>query len=237
MDERVAGTPDTELVAVLVNQGDGADIFGVLAEVERWEDGRWRSHRQLLMCMDHWHCTAEPVERVTVIPAIGLGATADQPGPIERFRTSGFEDGWYRISHTSNEGSVAAGLLEIVSGTPRPAPLAPTEVPSLSVAPPLLGGTQATLWLFPLVPSTDGRLTRADLAAAVSGLSDVMALQRWTGTDWLTAGSVDLRTDSFDDLTRWVTVPPLADGEYRLIHGDGDRQLIGRFWVDSATRR
>ncbi|MGD9797317.1 MAG: hypothetical protein AB7H43_11930 [Acidimicrobiia bacterium] len=229
--------PDTELVAVLVNQGDGADTFGILAEVQRWEGGRWRTHRQLAMCMDHWHCTAEPVERVTDLPAIGLSPSAGGSGPIERFRTSGLDDGWYRISHTSNEGSVAAGLLQVMSGAPRPAPLAPTDVPSLSVAPPLLAGAPSTLQLFPLVPPTDGQLTGADLAAAVSGLAGAMALQRWTGLDWQTTDSVDVRTDGSDRLTRLVTVPSLADGEYRLIHGEGDRQLIGRFWVDSTATR
>lgn len=56
--ERVPLGP-IELVALLRNDGIADVMFGVYAKVDRWNGDAWVPAGQLVMCMDHWHCTPQ----------------------------------------------------------------------------------------------------------------------------------------------------------------------------------
>jgi hypothetical protein len=72
-----------ELVALLVNDGAADVMFGVQAKVDRWNGDAWVPAGELVMCMDHWHCTAQiqPPGGSLHVPSIGLGPRPGMPAP------------------------------------------------------------------------------------------------------------------------------------------------------------
>src|SRR5918994_5212802 len=134
-----------ELVAVLINHEGVEATFGVHAKVDRWDGSEWVPYGELVMCMDHWHCTAhiQSPGEVDAVPALGLTAQLGRPGPVERFTTDGLEPGWYRISQGSNERIVAATILEITEGVSAPAPLVAVDAPAISVTPAVVSADRA----------------------------------------------------------------------------------------------
>jgi hypothetical protein len=230
--ERVPPGP-VELAAVLVNHDGTEAIFGVHAKVDRWNGHEWVPFGELVMCMDHWHCTAriQPPREIDAVPGLGLGAEPGNPGPVERFTTDGLEPGWYRISQEANEGVVAATIVEIAEGASSPAPLVPVDAPAISVSPALVSPDGAEIHLYPLIPPRpDGSLSREDVLDATRGLSDVARIERWDGSSWVPEGEVELReTDA--DLTLRANVPALTGGEYRLVRDGPSGPHAGRFWV------
>lgn len=229
--------PGAELVAVLVAHEDVDLTFGVAAQVERWDGSRWRPHRWIGMCLDHWHCTAQmqPLSGDRAVQAIGLSATPQQPGPVERFSTDGLEPGWYRVSQTANEGVVARGVVEVAEGAADPAPLWPTDEPAISVQPPVLTEDGGTVTLTPLVPSNpDGSLSAEDVEAAVADLEDAVTLQRWTGETWVgTGGPLPLTTpdeQGYFEVTAEIPAG-LGPGAYRLLRSGPDGDHTGNLWV------
>jgi hypothetical protein len=228
----------TEVVAVLINRGGAVATFGVAATVERWDGGAWEPHRQLVMCLDHWHCTATMADLDTelAVPGIGLSATVERPGPVERFSTGGVDVGWYRISQTANEGIVAAGVIEVVGGAAPPAPLVPVDEPSISLSPAVVPPAGGPVTLFPLVPAPSGVQSAADVELAVAGLSEDAAIERWDGGAWVPAGELALHPSepSQAGVERSATLPALTDGEYRLVRSGPAGDHTGRFWVAST---
>jgi hypothetical protein len=226
-----------ELVAMLVNH-DGTDaIFGVFATLDRWDGDEWVPYGSLVMCLDHWHCTAS-VQRPGGSgggPGIGLSARPGGAGPVERFTTDGLDVGWYRISQEANEGIVAAAVFEIVEGAPAPAPLVSIDAPAISVTPALVSPDGAEIDLYPLIPAPTGAQSREDVLEAVRGLSEVARLERWNGSTWEAAGEIQLR-EAVDDLARSAELPPLPGGEYRLVREGPEGRHIGHFWVDEGSR-
>lgn len=232
--ERVPPGP-VDLVAVLVNH-DGIDAtFGVAAKVDRWDGREWLPYGDLVMCMDHWHCTArvQPPEDVVSVPGIGLSAEPGRPGPVERFTIDGLDAGWYRISQEANEGVVAAAALEVAEDAPVPAPLVPVNAPAISVAPALMLPDGGEIHLYPLIPAPTGAQSREDVQEAIRGLSEVALIERWDGSSWRAAGDVRLR-EADDDLSRSAELPSLPEGEYRLVREGPDGPHIGHFWVDAT---
>ena len=230
--ERIPPGP-VELVAVLINH-EGVDAtFGVHADVDRWDGSEWVPYGELVMCMDHWHCTAriQSPGEVDAVPALGLTAQLGRPGPVERFTTDGLEPGWYRISQGSNERIVAATILEITEGASAPAPLVAVDAPAISVTPAVASADGAEVHLYPLIPpGPDGSLSREDVLAAIRGLTEVARLERWEGSSWVVVGEVRLRAAE-EDLTYSADLPVLPVGEYRLVRSGPNGPHIGRFWV------
>jgi hypothetical protein len=227
--------PGVELVAILVNH-DGVDAtFGVFAKIDRWDGQGWVPQGELVMCMDHWHCAAR-VQRpgeVGAYPAIGLSAELGRPGPIERFTVDGLDVGWYRVSQEANEGLVAAAAFEISVGAPQPAPLVPVDDPALSVTPTLMSPDGGDVDLYPLIPTRTGAQSRQDIERAIEGLSEVARIERWDGRSWEPVGEAKLRPGA-DSLARSAELPPLREGDYRLVREGPDGPHIGPFWIDAA---
>lgn len=232
--DRVPPGP-VEVVAVLVNHRGAHATFGVTATVERWDGDGWAEHRQLVMCMDHWHCTAEMVAPGGELesPALGLEATEDQPGPVERFTTDGLEAGWYRISQEANEGVVASGILEVADGAPTPAPLVAVGEAAISVQPPLVTPDGAVVTLSPLIPAPTGTKTIEDVETAVQGLTEGAAVDRWDGGAWEHVADVEPASPPPrpPDHSRSVRLPALSEGAYRLIRSGPRGDHVGPFWV------
>jgi hypothetical protein len=232
--ERVPPGP-VELVALLVNH-DGSDAtFGVLATVDRWDGRAWVPFGELVMCMDHWHCTArvQPPGEIDAVPAIGLSARPGSAGPVERFTTDGLDVGWYRISQEANEGIVAAAVVEIAEGAPAPAQVVSIDAPAISVTPALVSPDGAEIYLYPLIPAPTGAQSREDVLEAIRGLSEVARIERWNGSTWEAAGEIQL-SEADDDLARSAELPPLPEGEYRLVREGPEGQHVGHFWVDET---
>jgi hypothetical protein len=224
-----------ELVAVLVDH-DGVDAtFGVHATVDRWDGDEWVSYGELVMCMDHWHCTAQiqPPGASGAVPAIGLGPRLGSPGPVERFTTDGLEVGWYRVSQVANEGIVATGLIEIAAGARGPAPLVPVDAPAISVTPALVPIDGAEVGLYPLIPPPpSGSQSREDIQRAIAGLSETAGIERWDGSGWTQVGRVELFQGV--DLGRSAVLPSLPQGAYRLVREGPEGAHIGHFWVEDT---
>jgi hypothetical protein len=232
--ERVPPGP-VELVALLVNNEGSDSTFGVFATVDRWDGNQWEPYGEVVMCMDHWQCTARiqlPGE-IEGVPGIGLSAEPGRPGPVERFTTDGLDVGWYRISQEANEGVVAAAILEIAEGAPAPAPLVSIDAPAISVTPALVSPDGAEIYLYPLIPAPTGAQSREDVLEAIRGLSEVARIERWNGSTWEAAGEIQL-SEADDDLARSAELPPLPEGEYRLIREGPEGPHIGHFWVDGT---
>ena len=226
-----------DLVAMLVDHVGVEATFGAHATVDRWDGSEWVSYGELVMCMDHWHCTAriQPIGEMEGVPGIGLSARPGTPGPVERFTTAGLDAGWYRVSQTANEGVVARGIFEVAPGASPPAPLWGVDVPAISIAPALLPPEGGEVHLFPLVPpGSDGGLSRGDIQRAVEGLSETARIERSDGSSWVTVASVDLLRVPGDDLSRTAALPPLDEGGYRLVRDGPEEPHVAHFWVDAS---
>jgi hypothetical protein len=233
--ERVPPGP-VELVAVLVNHDGSNAMFGVWVMVDRWDGREWVPYGELVMCMDHWHCTArvQPPGEIEGVPDLGLSAEPGRPGPVERFTTEGLDAGWYRISQEANEGIVAAAVFEIAEGSPAPAPLVSIDAPAISVTPTLVSPDGVEIYLYPLIPAPTGAQSREDVLEAIRGLSEVARIERWNGSTWEAVGEIQL-SEAEDGLARSAELPPLPEGEYRLVRVGPEGRHIGHFWVDEAT--
>jgi hypothetical protein len=223
-------------VAVLVNHKGVEATFGVHAKVDRWDGRKWVPYGQLVMCMDHWHCTAriQPPGGDGAVPAIGLSAHPGSPGPVERFTTDGLDVGWYRISQEANEGIVAAAIFEIAEEASAPAPLVPIDAPAISVTPAVVSSDGGEIYLYPLIPAPTGAQSREDVLEAIRGLSEDARIERWEGSSWVEVGKIHLR-EADDDLARSAALPPLPEGEYQLVRERPQGPHFGRFWVEGTT--
>jgi hypothetical protein len=233
--DRVPPGP-VELVAILVDHDGVNSTFGVHATVERWDGGGWDSYGELVMCTDHWHCTAriEPPGFISGVPGIGLGPRRGVPGPVERFTTDGLEVGWYRITQVANERTVAAGIIEIAPEAPAPVPLVPVDTPAISVGPALVPARGGEVFLYPLIPPPpSGSQSREDIQAAIAGLSETARIERWDGSAWERVGRVELSPGG-DSLARTALVPALPPGAYRLVREGPDAAHVGHFWVEET---
>jgi hypothetical protein len=232
--ERVPPGP-VDLVALLVKHQGRDAIFGVFATVDRWNGDEWEPYGELVMCMDHWHCTAriQPPGEIDGVPALGLSAEPGRPGPVERFTTGGLDVGWYRISQEANEGIVAVAVFEIAEGVHAPGPLVSIDAPAISVTPALVSPDRAEIDLYPLIPAPTGAQSREDVLEAIRGLSEVARIERWNGSTWEVAGEIQLR-EAEDNLARSAQLPPLPEGEYRLVREGPEGPHIGHFWVDET---
>lgn len=187
------------------------------------------------MCMDHWHCTArvQPPGEIDGVPAIGLSAEPGTPGPVERFTTDGLDVGWYRVSQEGNEGIAAAAIFEIAEGAPVPVPLVSIHAPAISVSPALVSPNGGDVYLYPLIPAPTGAQSGEDVLEAIRGLSEVARIERWNGSTWEAAGEIQLN-EVEDDLARSGKLPPLPEGEYRLIRKGTEGSHVGDFWLDET---
>jgi hypothetical protein len=233
--DRVPPGP-VELVGMLVDHEGVHATFGVFAEVEHWDGNEWGRYGYLVMCMDHWHCTAR-IERSDGsggVPDIGLGPRLGVPGPVERFTTDGLEVGWYRVSQVANEGIVATGIVRVIAGASSPAPLVSIDAPAISISPALVSPEGDEINLYPLIPAPDGSQSREDIQQAIDGLSETARIERWDGTAWDVVATVDLLRVAGDGLQRSAALPSLEPGEYRLVRDGPEGPHFGHFWVDGS---
>ena len=216
---------------MLVNHGSADVTFGVYATVERWDGGAWVPRGGLVMCLDHWHCTARVNDADSVaVPAIGLGPRAGMPGPIERFTTDGLDVGWYRLAQEANEGVVAAAIFEVAEGAEPLTPLVPIDAPAISVSPTLLSPDGGAVSLYPIDPG-ERLAVQAGRPAATEGLAESARLERWDGSDWEEVAEVELTTEDGDDFARTARLPSLLPGDYRLVREGPDTAHVGHLWV------
>ncbi|MBK5222478.1 MAG: carboxypeptidase regulatory-like domain-containing protein [Acidimicrobiia bacterium] len=226
---------DVEMAGVLVAHTDTPRTYGLRTQVDRWDGDQWVPHRQLVMCLDHWHCTAEmqPLGASVDVDDIGLAATRDGRGALERFTIRGLDEGWYRISHTN--GAEASGVFEIAEGAPEPAPLWPTDRPALSISPALVPATGATVAISPLIPASGGSQSAEDIERAVDGLADTATIERWEVDEWVPIDELDLELDPDGIPTgRAAVMPSLEPGAYRLVRTGPGEPHVGNFWMDAG---
>lgn len=226
-----------DVVGVLMNH-TGVDVtFGVAAEVERWDGEAWVQRGAIAMCMDHWHCTAEVQPSIDglALRHIGLSPTLESPGPVERFTTAGLDPGWYRISQTSNDGTVASGVLQIAEDAAAPAPLVPVDDPAISIHPAVIPTGGATVTLHPLIPApTSGSQSSSDVEAAIEGLAETAEVERWDGGGWVHVAEVSLKPPAIGEssIGRSAIIPERLDpGAYRLVRAGPAGRHTGSFWV------
>lgn len=225
-----------DVAAVLVNRGGPEAMFGVAADLDRWDVDRWVPHRWVGLCLDHWFCTAQLEDPAGdhAVRSIGLSATPGSPGAVERFRAEGLDPGWYRLRQEANEGFVAAGVFEVSENAPQPAPLDDTSAPSSSVSPILVPSTGAEVRLTPLMPPVVGMSSAEDLDEAIAGLSETAAVERWEGRAWVPVTTVVLSAVSEPpgSADRVAQIPSLLPGDYRLVRdAPGGESHPGRFFV------
>lgn len=220
-----------DLGAVLLNHS-GADLtFGVAAKVERWDSDRWKRYGGLALCLDHWHCTADITpDGPLAVQEIGLSPSREFPGPLGRFTTDGLKPGWYRISQTANEGTVASGTFEVAEGADEPAPLVDVDEPSISVGPILTPSAGGTVTLEPLIPAPTGSQSITDVEAAIAGLAEVAQIEHWDDGKWTQVSDTPLTAVDWR-VGRSATVPALEPGAYRLVRTGPQRAHTGTFWV------
>ena len=89
--------------------------------------------------------------------------------------------------------------------------------------------------LYPLIPDPTGAQSREDVLEAIRGLSEVALIERWDGSSWHAAWDVRLR--EADDLMLSTDLPPLRDGEYRLVREGPHVPHIGHFLGDKMTEK
>jgi hypothetical protein len=230
--------PGAEVVAILRNPTGTPATFGAAAFIDRWDGTSWMPHRFVGMCLDFWFCSGKPgpLDGDHAVPSIGLSASAERPGPVERFTTLGLEPGWYRIRQQANEPIVATGILHVADGAPSPAPLPPTDRPAISLNPALIGADGGRITALPILPTSGNGQTLDDVVAATADLAETASIDRWDGTDWRTQTSVELSpgTDGTGPhLDRTADIPALPAGAYRFVRHatDGRADYTGRFWV------
>jgi hypothetical protein len=102
-----------DLPVVLVDPTSGGDTWGVAAEVDWWDGSGWVRVDAARVCMDFWGCVGQ-IGGVDAVEAIGLSAAP--VGPLTWIGADGLDPGWYRLTQTSNEGTVAAGQFEVRPG-------------------------------------------------------------------------------------------------------------------------
>lgn len=144
--------------------------------------------------------------------------------------------GWYRISQEANEGMVAAGVLEVADGSPAPAPLWPVDQAAISVQPPLVAPDGEMATLSALIPAPTGTQTIDDVGAAVQGLAEAAAIERWDDGAWAPVAAVDFASPPPrpPDYSRTVELPALPGGAYRLIRSSPRGEHVGHFWVGAT---
>lgn len=227
-----------DLAVVIVDPTSSGDTWGVAAEAERWDGAGWQPVDDARLCMDFWGCVGQ-IGGVDGVEGIGL--TASPVGPLTWIDTGELAPGWYRLTQTSNEGTVAAGQFEVRADAPA-SPPAEDEV-GLSVRP-VLRSTALTSTA--VAEGIDG-MPLGDLAGAS------LRLERWVDGGWVEpdegagpgfvfgastvtdvpgaepgrGAAIDLGLGFLDGTDR--TLPP---GAYRLtLIGSDGSELVGRYWV------
>lgn len=222
--------PGAEVVGVLVDEIGIGQVFDQLASVERWAGGAWVDRGQpLLWCLPTDPCSAEVTSPGTMVDfqPVEIAPEPGLPGPAMRMSTAGLEPGWYRISHTSRTGVVAAGVLKVAADAPSPAPLVPLDEPSLAVGRPVLTtDPSGPLVLTQVVP--DGDLPRPEPA-------DQARVEAWLDGAWVTVEDEVALTGDISAGAQAVMVPGLDPGAYRVVLSWPDGEAWGGFWVVSVT--
>lgn len=221
-----------DLMAAVVNNSRRDMTFGVAANVERWDGAVWRPYGAMVMCLDHWQCSAQiqPNTERAVVPLIGLTASPGSPSTAERFTTTGLSPGWYRISQAADDGSVAAAVLEVAPDAEEPAPLTGLGEPTITIQPVIMSrGAETTLVLHTVGASAAHGLPG-------SGRTETVIVQQWTPTRWTPVGewSLDLSATGDPSVEASVVIPQdLPSGQYRVIREDATAgALMGNFWVE-----
>jgi hypothetical protein len=236
-----------DVAVVLVDPTSSGDTWGVAAGVERWNAGRWERLASARLCLDFWGCVGQ-IGGVDGVELIGLSALP--VGPLTWLGTGALEPGWYRLTQTSNEGTVAAGQFEVQADAAAAPSAAHEPGTHLVVEPTVLFASEAlrraepASAIPPVETSVPTDLTSqreialratSDLGGAPRAWQDGRSrLERWDGTAWVDA--TELRVGGFspgigaeDPLVLTLGDPP--PGAYRVLVETEAVTLDGRFWV------
>lgn len=230
-------TAGADVAVQLVDPTLSGDTYGVAARVERWDGEQWVDPVHAALCTDFWGCPGE-IRGSGAVPDIGLSARSGR-GPLTWLRIEGLEPGWYRLSQTANEGTVAAAPFRVREDAPAQPPSDVTGNAHLAVEPPVrttaMSSTGATVRLV-----VTGGMPESD------GWQDgVVRVERWEDGGWRTGfvgGGLHLTPSTDPDQPDAYTVDlgPWPPGTYRLAIGTDDvtaaPTLEGRFWVVDDTR-
>ena len=240
-----------DLAVVLVDPGRSGDTWGVAADVDRWDGAGWERLDRARVCMDFWDCVGQ-IGGVDAVEDIGL--TAAPVGPLTWLRTGALDPGWYRLTQTSDEGTVAAGRFEVRAGA-EAVPMADADSvregdarlvvePTVLFASDALRAAEAEYPVLQVSTSVPTDLSServiavrasADAGAAPRAWQDGrIRIERWDGERWIDASELQLGGMSpgigADDpiLFTFDDPPP---GAYRIVVLTEAATLEGRFWV------
>lgn len=224
-------TGPATIVSALVAHADTDAVFGVGAELERWDGRGWRPHRLVGLCLAEWRCVGELVADPEgfAVNDIGLSATPERPGPAQSFSTDGLEEGWYRlVQGAALGGAPARAVFAVTDGAAATAPLPPTDRMSLVVEPVMVPPSGGRVDVAVVVlPDATGTTTSEDVAAAARALGDTAAVERWDGAAWAPVAEVEVPALS----RAAVMLPALDEGAYRVVRAGPDGDAFGTFWV------
>lgn len=172
------------------------------------------------------------------MPATTWKAQAIQRGnpqaPSSGSPPPALEPSWYRITQTSNDGTVASGVLEVAEDAGTPAPLVLVDDPAISIHPAVMSTAGATVTLQPLIPAPSGSQSIADVESAIEGLAETADLERWDGGEWVHVTVVSLEPPEPGESTvgRSAIIPEVLDpGADRLVRTGPAGRHTGNFWV------
>ncbi|MBC7292272.1 MAG: hypothetical protein H5T83_13185, partial [Actinotalea sp.] len=228
-------TGPATIVSALVAHTDTDAVFGVGAEVERWDGRAWWSHRLVGLCLAEWRCVAPLVADPEGfgVNDIGLSATPARPGPAQLMSTEGLEEGWYRLVQDAVLGGPSARAVFRVTDDAPPTPPVPSgDGVSLVVDPVLVPPTGGQVDLAVHVPpDASGTLTAEDIAEAEAQLADLAVVERWDGAGWVPVGEVEVPAPRDQASPVPLTLPALEPGPHRLVRGGPDGDAWGVLWV------
>lgn len=227
--------PGGVVTAALVANEQNNLMFGVEAEVERWNGREWRPTGAAHMCLSEWSCIGKVTDRLDAVETIGLSAPVGRLGAETALSTEGLVDGWYRLIHRASGGRFATGVFEVRTGAPAAPPQPDRDDVRLSLDPVLVPPEGGLARVTTLVPAnTDGTLTAEDIEAVDAGLDPTARIERWDGARWLEVAEVPVLEPDVEG-AEWdhpFPLPPHDEGAYRVFRGGaGDAEAWGVFAV------
>lgn len=232
-------TAGADVAVQLVDPTRAGDTYGVAAQVERWDGERWVDPVHAALCTDFWGCTGE-IGGSGAVPDIGLSAESGR-GPLTWLRVEGLEPGWYRLSQTANEGTVATASFRVGDDAAAQPPSDVTGNAHLGVEPAVrttaMSSTMATVRLVVHEVTTG-------IPVPERWQDGVVRVERWEDGGWGTGFVGDglqltPSTDPDQPDAYTVDLGPWPPGTYRLAIGTDDvtatPTLEGRFWVVDET--
>ena len=216
--------PGGVVTVVLVASAPNDLVFGVAAEVERWDGRGWRRTGAALLCLVEWACVGSIQSRLDAVEAIGLSASSpDEPGIATVLSTEGLDDGWYRLVQEAAgpDAGVATGVFEVRTDALAAPPHPEKQGVRLAVVPALVPPAGGVVQVSTQVPAdAGGNLSAEDIEEVDSALDPSVLIQRWDGEEWVDVVDAPVGERAADLGVEWgspVNLPELDEGSYRLL--------------------